>query len=73
MIQKPQKKYNKFEYYLRLCDGCGEFFKAPTKKCKLCPICKKKSNAEKIMKSLKSRGIKVNIKIKVSEVEDGCS
>jgi hypothetical protein len=53
---------------------CNEFFNAPAKKCRLCPICKKKSNLNKIMKSLKARGIKdINIKIKITELEDGHS
>ncbi len=74
MIQKPLKNYNKFKYYLRQCDVCDEFFNAPAKKCRLCPICKKKSNLNKIMKSLKARGIKdINIKIKITELEDGHS
>jgi len=73
MIQKPQKNYNKFKYYQRWCSRCGELFNAQTKKSRLCPICKKISNAEKIMKSLKSRGIKLNIRIKISEVKNGCS
>ena len=74
MIQRPQKKYNKFQYYLRQCDGCDKLFNSPTKKCRLCPVCKKISNAKKRMKSLKSRGInRVNITIKITEVENGSS
>ncbi len=72
MIPTPQKKYNKFKYYLRQCDGCDELFHAPSRKCRLCPKCKKISNTNKIMKSLKSRGIKLKVEIQVTEVKNGC-
>lgn len=49
---------NKFDYYLRVCKKCGEVFKSPTKKCRLCEICKQASNISKINNSLKARGIK---------------
>ena len=39
--KKRSDNYKRFEYYLRQCDMCDEFFHAQTKKSRLCDKCKK--------------------------------
>lgn len=67
--------YHKFSYYLRECDesrgGCGELFKAKTRKSRFCINCKEKINQMKIIKSLEARGVSIiNLRINIREVKN---
>lgn len=67
-------RVNKFKYYLRLCDKCGEFFESQTKLRRLCPNCKAESNREKVEKSLVARGIiKITMEVKTNELNESNS
>ena len=57
-----QQKVHKFKFYLRQCNRCNEIFEAPTKKCRICDLCKPLVNKEKVERSLIARGIIIKIK-----------
>lgn len=63
-----QSKEHKFKFYLRQCRMCDEIFKATSKKRKYCDDCKITINYNKIISSLKARGVNmVNVHIKSKE------
>jgi hypothetical protein len=60
MIGLVKERNNKFKYYLRQCDICDNTFKAYSKtgtrpRTRLCPICKKVINTNRIKKIIATK------------------
>jgi hypothetical protein len=66
----PEKKYHRFETYLRVCYRCDNFFDADTQKTHYCAKCKALIKEEKIVNSLKARGIERKVK---QEITNECN